>query len=67
MRERRKLKKYYEVSGKWPFYVVMNFLEYYFQRRNMEIFQRQQLQLKFNSLIQMKLKSAILNNWKEKI
>jgi hypothetical protein len=33
----------------------------------MEMFQRQQLQLKFHSLIQMKLKSAILNNWKEKI
>jgi len=32
----------------------------------MEMFQRQQLQLKFHSLIQTKLKSAILNNWKEK-
>jgi len=33
----------------------------------METFQRQQLELKIHSLIQMKLKSAILNNWKGKI
>jgi len=33
----------------------------------MEVFQREQLQLKFHSLIQMKLKWAILNNWKENI
>ena len=37
------------------------------QRRTMEVFQREQLQLKFHSLIQMKLKWAILNNWKENI
>jgi len=45
----------------------MNILEYYLQRKTMEMFQRQQLQVKFNSPIQMKLKSATLNNWKEKI
>jgi hypothetical protein len=50
------------VKGKWPYYDVMNFLEYHFQRRTMEMFQRQKLQLKFHSLIQMKLKWAILNN-----
>ena len=55
------------VKGKWPYYDVVNFLECYLQRRIMEIFQRQQLQLKFHSPIQMKLKSATLNNWKEKI
>jgi len=40
----------------------MNILQYYFQRRIMEMFQREQLQVKFHSLIQMKLKWAILNN-----
>jgi len=72
MRERRKSKA--KISGigamvkrKWPFYDVMNFLEHYLQRRTMEMFQREQMQLKFHSLIQMKLKSAILNNWEEKI
>jgi hypothetical protein len=49
-------------KGKWPYYNVMNFLEYYLHRRTMEMFQRQQLQLKLHSLIQMKLKWAILNN-----
>ena len=53
------------VKGKWPYYDVMNFLEYYLQRRTVEMFQRQQLQL--HSLIQMKIKWTILNNWKEKI
>jgi len=72
MRERRKSKEKISgsgatVRGKWPYYDVMNFLEYYLQRRTMEMFQRQQLQLKLHSLIQMKLKSATLNNWKEKI
>jgi len=43
-------------------YDVMNFLEYCLQRVTMEMFQRQQLQLKFHSLIHMKLKWAILNN-----
>jgi len=33
----------------------------------MEMFQRQQLQLKLHSLIQMKMNSATLNIWKEKI
>ena len=42
------------VRGKWPYYDVVNFLEYYLQRRIMEMFQRQQLQLKFHSLMQMK-------------
>jgi hypothetical protein len=55
------------MKAKWPFYDVMNILEYYLQRRTMAMFQRQQLQLKFHSLIQMKLKWAILSNWKEKI
>jgi len=41
------------VRGKWPYYDVVNFLEYYLQRRIMEMFQRQQLQLKFHSLMQM--------------
>jgi hypothetical protein len=72
MRERRKSKEKVSgsgatVKGKWPFFDVMNFLEHYLQRRIMDIFQRHQLQLKFHSLIQMKLKLAILNNWKEKI
>jgi len=40
----------------------MNFLEYYLQRRNIEMLQRQQLELKSHSLIQVKLKWAILNN-----
>jgi len=71
MRERRKSKEKISgsgatVKGKWPYYVT-NFLEYYLQRRNMEMFQRQQLQLKFHSLIQMKLKWATVNSWKEKI
>jgi len=48
-------------KGKWPYYDVMNFLEYGLQHRTMEMFQRQQLQLKFHSLIYMKLKWAILN------
>jgi hypothetical protein len=66
MRERRKSKEKISGSGarvkeKWPYY-VMNFLEYYLQRRTMEIFQSQLLQLKFHSLIQMKLKWTILNN-----
>jgi len=59
MRERRKSKEKISgsgatVKGKWPFYDVMHFLEYYLQRRIMELFQRQQLQLK--------LKWAILDN-----
>jgi hypothetical protein len=49
-------------KGKWPYYDVMNFFEYYLQHRTVEMFQRQQLQLKFHSLIHMKLKWAILNN-----
>ena len=72
MKERRKSKEKISgsgatVKGKWSYYDVMNFLEYYLQRRTVEVFQRQQLQLKFHSLIQMKLKWAILNNYKEKI
>ena len=82
MRERRKSKEKIsgngaKVKGKWPYYDVMKCLEYCLQRRmeyclqcrTMEMFQRQQLrlQLKFRSLIHMKLKWAILNNWKEKI
>ena len=41
-----------------------DFLVYSLQRRTMEMFQRQQLQLqlKFQSLIHMKLNWAILNN-----
>jgi len=71
MTERRKSKEKISgsgdtVKGKWPFYDVMNFLQYYLQCRTMEMFQRQQLQWKFHSLIQTKLISAILN-WKEKI
>jgi hypothetical protein len=69
MRERKNQKKKISgggvmVKGKWPYYYVMTFffLEYYLQRRTMEIFQGRQLQLKFHSLIQMKLKWAILNN-----
>ena len=50
------------VKGKWPYYEVVNFLEYCLQRRIMEMFQKQQLQLKLHSPIQMKLKSATLNN-----
>jgi hypothetical protein len=66
MRERRKSKEKITgsgatVKGKWPYY-VMNFLEYYLQRRTTETFERQQLQLKLHSLIQMKLKWEILNN-----
>ena len=61
MMERRKPKENISgsgatVKGKWPYYGVMNFFEYYLQRRTMEMFQRQQLQLKLHSLIQMKLK-----------
>ena len=72
MREKRKSKEKIlgsgaTVRGKWSFYGVLNFLEYCLQCRTMEIFQRQSLQLKFRSLIQMKLKWTILNNWKEKI
>jgi len=72
MRERRKSKAKISgsgatVKGKWPFYDVMNFLGYYLQHRTMDVFQRQQLKLKFHSLIQMKLKLATLDNWKEKI
>ena len=72
MRERRKSKEKISESGatvkeKWSFYDVMNFFEYYLQRRTVEMFQRRQLQLTFHSLIQIKLKSAIRNNWKEKI
>ena len=56
------------VKGKWPYYDVMNFFEYYLQRRTTTgNVQRQRLQLKIHSPIQMKLKWAILNNWKEKI
>jgi hypothetical protein len=62
MRERRKSKVKISGSGvtvleKWPYYDVMNFLEYYLQHRTTtgnvpetatttEMFQRQQLQLK---------------------
>jgi len=72
MRERRKSKETMlgsgaTVIGIWSYYDITNFLEYYLQRRTMEIFQRQQLQMNFHSLNQMKLKWAILNNWKEKI
>jgi hypothetical protein len=54
MRERRKSKEKISgsgvtVKGNWPFHDVMNFLEYYLQRRTMEMFQRQQLQLKFHN------------------
>jgi hypothetical protein len=50
MRERRKSKVKISgsgatVKGKWPYYDVMNFLEYYLQRRTMEMLQIQQLQL----------------------
>jgi len=55
------------VKVKWPYYDVMKFLEYYLKRRTMEMFQRRQLQLKYHSLVQMKLKWAIVNSWKEKI
>ena len=72
MGERRKSKE--KNIWKWGYgeremavLCVLNFLEYYFQRRTTEMFQRQQLQLKFHSLIQMKLKSATLNNLKEEI
>ena len=73
MRERRKSKE--KNIRKWGYgeremailWCREILLEYYLQRRTMEMFQRQQLQLKFHSLIQMKLKSATLNNWKEKI
>jgi len=46
MRERRKSKEKISgsgatVRGKWPYYGVMNFLEYYLQCRTMEMFQRQ--------------------------
>jgi hypothetical protein len=50
------------VKGKLPYYDVMNFMEYYMQRRTMKMFQRQQQQLKFHSQIQMKLKWAILKS-----
>ena len=55
MRERRRKKSGSgaTVKGKWSYYGVMNFLEYCLQRRTMEMFQRQQL--KFHSLIQIKL------------
>ena len=48
MRERRKSKEKMSVSGvklerKWPYYDVMNFLEYFLERRTVEMFQRQQL------------------------
>ena len=36
------------VKGKWLYYDVLNVLEYYFQRRTTEIFQIQQLQMKFH-------------------
>jgi hypothetical protein len=67
MSERRKSKEKISgsgatVKGKWPYYDAVNFLEYYLQLRTVEMFQRQQLQLKFHSLIQMKLKWTILNN-----
>jgi hypothetical protein len=67
MRERRKTKGKISgsgamVRGKWPYYDVMNFLEYYLQRRTMEMFQKQQLHLKFNSLIQMNMKWVILDS-----
>jgi hypothetical protein len=67
MRERRKSKEKCSgsgatVKGKWPFYGVRKFLEYNLQHRTVEMLQRQQLQLKFHSLIQMKLKWVILNN-----
>jgi len=50
MRERRKSKVKISgsggtVKGKSPYYDVMNFLEYYLQRRTMEMLQIQQLQL----------------------
>jgi len=49
------------LKGKWPYYEVMNFLEYYLQPRTTEMFHRHQLQIEFHSLIQVKLKWAILN------
>jgi len=72
MRERRKSKErisgsWATVKGKWPYYGVMKFLEYYLQRRTTEMFQRRQLQLKHHSLVQMKLKWVTVNSWKEKI
>jgi len=71
VKERRKSKEIIPGSGatlkgKWTYYGVMNFLEYYLQRRTMELFQRQQLILKFHSRIQMKLKPAILSHSKPK-
>ena len=36
------------VKGKWPYYDVLNFLECYLQRRTKEMFQKQQMQLKFH-------------------
>jgi len=67
MGERRKSKEKMSGGGatvkwKWPYCDVMNFLEYCLRRRTVGMFQRRQLQLKFHSLIQMKLKWAILNN-----
>jgi hypothetical protein len=47
-KSKEKIKKWDMVRGKWPYYDVLNFLEYYFQRRTMEIFQKQQLQLNFH-------------------
>jgi hypothetical protein len=64
MRETRKSKENISGSGatgKGPYYDAMNFSEYCLQRRTMEMFQRQPLQLKFYSLIQMKLKWTILS------
>jgi len=66
-KEKKKSGSEATVKGKWSFYDVMNFLEYYLHRRTMKMFQRQQLQLKFHALIQIKLKSAIPKNCKEKI
>jgi len=55
------------VKGNWPYYDVIKILDPYLQRRTVEMFQRQQLELKCHSLIQMKLKWEILNNWREEI
>jgi len=70
MRERRKPKKTpgkgATVKGKWPYYDIMNFQEYYLPHRNTsETFHKQQLHL-IHSTIPKKLKSAILN-WTTKV
>jgi hypothetical protein len=52
MRERRKSKEKISgngatVKGKWPYYNVTNSLEYYLQRRSMEMFRESNCDLSF--------------------